>query len=255
MVRHVLLAISLAWLVAYPCTHVSAQVATLPDEEYLQYDVVYQWGLLWVKAANGSLSIARDGNQYHAQVIATTTPFADGIMKVRDTLTTTMQAPDLKPIHYKQVSREGKYYQINDINFVYRNDSTIGNTHISRPEKDFSDSFSLGQRGAVFDMISIFYRIRNLPFEQMPIGEITKTYIFSGRQIETLELEYQGIKSIKIGDTEHAAHYIRFFFYNNDGSKKSDKISAWISTDDFIPLQLEGKLPIGSMKVRLNSRK
>lgn len=216
---------------------------------------MYQWGILWVKAANGTLSIARDGDKYNAQVTATTTPFADGILKVRDTLTTTMQAPDLKPLHYKQISREGKYYQINNIDFVYRNDSTIGNTIITRPESNFSNHFTIGQQGDVFDMISIFYRIRNLPFDTMTIGQITKTHIFSGRQIETLELEYQGVKKIKIDDTEYAAHYIRFFFYNNDGSKKSDKISAWISTDDFIPLQLEGKLPIGSMKVRLNGRK
>lgn len=231
-----------------------AQGQALPDNESLQYDIIYQWGLLWVKAADGTLSISRDGDLYHAQVTASTTPFADGIMKVRDTLTTTMQSPHLMPLRYKQISREGKYYQVNEIDFVYRNDSTVGNTHIYRPTGHLDDKFSLGRQGDVFDMISIFYRIRNHSFDTMQVGEVIKTYIFSGRQIETLELEYQGIKSIKLDDKEYPAHYIRFFFYNDDGSKKSDKISAWISTDDFVPLQLEGKLPIGSMKVRLSGR-
>ncbi len=233
----------------------SAQNTTPIADEHLQYDVIYQWGILWVKAADGSLSIVREGDRYKAQVIASTTPFADGIMKVRDTLTTVMQAPDLYPISYKQVSREGKYHQVNEINFVYRNDSTIGDTHITRPGKDYSKQFTIGKEGAVYDMISIFYRLRNLSYATMNVGDVIKTYIFSGRQIETLELEYQGIKAIEIGDTEYQAHYIRFFFYNEDGSKKSDKISAWVSVDDFIPLQLEGKLPIGSMKVRLRDRK
>lgn len=249
------MAISILALILSSSINSSAQNRALPDDESLQYDVIYQWGALWVKAANGTLSITRDGDLYHARVTAATTPFADGIFKVRDTLTTTMQAPQLMPLRYKQISREGKYYQINDIKFVYRNDSTIGNTHITRPKNNLSDNFSIGQKGDVFDMISIFYRIRNLPFDTMQVGQVIKTYIFSGRQIETLELEYQGIKSIELDDKEYKSHYIRFFFYNNDGSKKSDKISAWLSTDGYVPLQLEGKLPIGSMKVRLRDRK
>lgn len=247
--------ISALCLLLFLPTTVSAQNTQPITDETLQYDIIYQWGILWIKAADGTLSIRRNGDNYHAQVTATTTPFADGIMKVRDTLTTIMQVSNLKPLNYNQISREGKYHQINNVQFIYCNDSTIGKTHIVRPGKDYDKTFTIGKQGEVYDMISIFYRIRNLPFETMQTGNIIKTYIFSGKQIETLEIEYQGIKEIEIDDTKHQAHYIRFFFYNENGSKKSDKISAWISTTDFIPLQLEGKLPIGSMKVRLSDRK
>ena len=42
---------------------------------------------------------------------------------------------------------------------------------------------------------------------------------------------------------------MRFRFYDTSGKKTSDNISAWISTDSRrIPLKVEGKLALGSMK-------
>lgn len=251
--RHYLAHISIAILLL--CTPASsmAQYHIMPDKEHLEYDVIYHWGVIWIKAATGSLSIERSGELYNATVTAVTTPFADGIMKVRDTLNTVMRAHDLMPLHYQQISREGKLYRVTDVEFIYRNDSTIGRTTMSYPLEGEFSSFDLSRNGDTFDMISIFYRLRQLPFNDMQAGDMIKTYIFSHRQIETLEVEYHGIQPIIIDDKEYSSYYIKFFFYNEDGSKKSDKISTWLSIENCIPLQVEGRLPIGSMKVQLRN--
>ena len=108
--------------------------------------------------------------------------------------------------------------------------------------------------GDAYDMLSIFYRVRQLPFYNMQVGDIFSKPIFSGRNIEQLDIEYMGTDTVEVMEKPCAAYYLRFWFYDREGKRTSDKISAWLSVDDYIPLQLEGKLPVGSMKVILVSR-
>ncbi len=186
---------------------------------------------------------------------AATMPFADKFFKVRDTLTTIMRPTDLLPLTFIKIAREGKHYQIDHVDYIYRNDSTIGTTTITRPLKKFRNQLPLTVQGSAFDMLSIFYHVRQLNLGKMQPGDIFHTPIFSGDDIELLDIVYQGIENVSINKVEHKAYYIKFRFYTSDGKKTSDNISAWLDVNDLIPLQLEGKLPIGAMKVILTSRK
>ena len=109
--------------------------------------------------------------------------------------------------------------------------------------------------GDAYDMLSIFYRVRQLPFYNMKAGDVFSKPIFSGRNIEQLDIEYLGTDTIEVMEKPCAAYYLQFRFYDRQGKRTSDRISAWLSVDDYIPLQLEGKLPVGSMKVMLVSRR
>ena len=61
--------------------------------------------------------------------------------------------------------------------------------------------------------------------------------------------ELLGQEILKQNKKEYSTYKLRFRFYDRTGKKTSDKISAWISTDNKrIPLKVEGKLPLGSMK-------
>lgn len=225
------------------------------EEEHLMYDIIYQWGILWKRAAVGTLSVVPDGENYRAVMTASTLPFADALFKVRDTLVSEMRAVDLRPLSFTKIVREGKFYQIDKVAYKYRNDSTVGRTVLARPGKDFLEEIQLSVKGAAYDMLSVFYRVRRVPFAQMQPGEIFRTPIFSGRNIEWLDIEYIGVKTVEVRKEERPAYYLRFRFYDLSGKKTSDKISAWISMDTYVPLRLEGKLPVGTMKVVLKEQR
>lgn len=222
--------------------------------EHLTYDIVYHWGIIWKRAAIGTLAIERQSNSYRAVMTAQTLPFADRLFKVRDTLVAEMRAIDLQPQTFVKIAREGRFYQIDSLAYSYRNDSTMGYTVLTRKENDFREEIPMAVEGDAYDMLSIFYRVRQLPFYNMQVGDIFSKPIFSGRNIEQLDIEYMGTDTVEVMEKPCAAYYLRFWFYDREGKRTSDKISAWLSVDDYIPLQLEGKLPVGSMKVILVSR-
>lgn len=255
----ILLAVSvISLIVVFPVSAASQDSDSVSRdlmEEYLTYDIIYQWGILWKRAAVGSLSVVPSGKNYVAVMTASTLPFADAIFKVRDTLVVEMRGVDLSPLSFKKVAREGKFHQIDCVSYEYRNDSTLGHTVLTRPGQDFLQEIELSVGGVAYDMLSIFYRVRSLPFAQMQPGEIFRAPIFSGRNVEWLDIEYMGLSTVEIKKEKCPVYYLRFRFYDLSGKKTSDKISAWISTDSHVPLRLEGKLPVGTMKVLLKERK
>lgn len=223
--------------------------------EHLTYDIVYHWGIIWKRAAQGTLSIERQSDSYRAVMTACTLPFADRLFKVRDTLVAEMRIVDLQPQSFVKIAREGKFYQIDSLTYSYTNDSTSGYTVLTRPDKEYREVVPMTVEGDAYDMLSIFYRVRQLPFYNMKAGDVFSKPIFSGRNIEQLDIEYLGTDTIEVMEKPCAAYYLQFRFYDRQGKRTSDRISAWLSVDDYIPLQLEGKLPVGSMKVMLVSRR
>ena len=58
--------------------------------EDLNYEIVYHWGLIWKHAASATLSLRNDGDVYRTSLTARTVSWADGVYRVRDTLTCTI---------------------------------------------------------------------------------------------------------------------------------------------------------------------
>ena len=225
---------------------------TTPDmqPEWLSYDVIYQLGFLWKRAATATLQLTEYPDKYTSVLKARTLPFADNIFKVRDTLVSDMQRnKELLPIYYAKLADENGTYRKDEVNYTYDGNSTTGNIRLYRPKRNAIEDYTLTEPGIVYDMLSIFYVIRTFDFRAMEMYQIYNTKIFSGKNLEYLEIEYLGQEILKQNKKEYSTYKLHFRFYDRTGKKTSDKISAWISTDNKrIPLKVEGKLPLGSMK-------
>ena len=218
--------------------------------ELLPYDVIYQLGFLWKRAATATLQLSVKNQSYNAILKAKTLPFADNIFKVRDTLVSTMHRnSQLIPIYYAKLSDENGTYRKDEVNYSYNGSATTGKIRLYRPKRNVIEDYVLTEPGIVYDMLSIFYVIRSFDFKSMKKNQIYKTKIFSGKNLEYLNIEYVGEEILKQNKKEYNTFKMRFRFYDSTGKKTSDNISAWISTDNHrIPLKVEGKLPLGSMK-------
>ena len=91
-IKHLLFALLLAVAVTSP-----ANAFDLPDEEDLNYIVLYKWGLINKDAASATLSLRSDGSDYRAQLAASTLPWADKVFRVRDTLQVRIQEIRMPP--------------------------------------------------------------------------------------------------------------------------------------------------------------
>ena len=198
------------------------------SNEVLNYEVVYHWGVIWKHAADATLTTRKTKDGYFAQLTGKTRSWADKVYPVRDTLKCTMNN-DLKPLQYEKLTHEKDYYARDVIKFSYNYSHT---------------------KAQAYDMVSVFYMLRNLDYDELSRNKNYTTVIFSGKEKEYLTINYKGVETIKMrAGTKRKAHRIDFRFTQEGGKKSSDNLTAWMSTEaDRIPLLLVGKLPVGEVK-------
>ena len=217
------------------------------SNETLNYEIVYHWGMIWKHAADATLSIHKSGNGYKAQLTGKTRSWADKVYPVRDTLKCTLNS-ELKPLVYEKLTHEKDYYARDVVKFSYNYSHT--NAHCTRYRKSGTTTIDLSAKSQAYDMLSVFYMLRNLNYDELARNKNYTTVIFSGKEKEYLTINYKGVESIKMRDgSKRQAHCITFRFTQKGGKKSSDNISVWMATDDSrIPLLLVGKLPVGEVK-------
>jgi len=217
------------------------------NNETLNYEIVYHWGMIWKHAADATLSIHKSGNGYKAQLTGKTRSWADKVYPVRDTLKCTLNS-ELKPLVYEKLTHEKDYYARDVVKFSYNYSHT--NAHCTRYRKSGTTTIDLSAKSQAYDMLSVFYMLRNLNYDELARNKNYTTVIFSGKEKEYLTINYKGVESIKMRDgSKRQAHCITFRFTQKGGKKSSDNISVWMATDESrIPLLLVGKLPVGEVK-------
>ncbi|MBQ7691475.1 MAG: DUF3108 domain-containing protein [Muribaculaceae bacterium] len=239
------------WLCAVACAAASlgwlcGQARTYTSET-LNYQIVYQWGMVWKHAGDATLSIRRSGDGYNAQLVGRTRSWADKVYPVRDTLKCTMNS-QMAPLRYEKLTHEKDYYARDVLQFSYNYSHTSATA--TRYRKSGTSTATLSAKCQAYDMVSVFYMLRNIDFSAMQRGKAQTTVIFSGKEKEYLTIRYQGTENVKLRDgSKRQAYHITFKFTQEAGKKSSDDLDAWLSTDaDRIPLLLVGKLPVGQVK-------
>lgn len=253
MKRHFLIYLIATLLVFFtlPIFEISA---TRFSSESLHYVITYKWGLIHKDAGDATLSLKRNGTNYDLMLAAKTKPWADKFYEVRDTLIGKVRASDFKPLSYSKISHEkGRYYR-DDISYSVNGNTTTGVCKILRTLKngyvDIKDK-KLSATGPVYDMLSVFYYLRLINYDDLHKGKDIKATIFSGSKAESITIKSLGKETIKLRDkSEREAYHIQFTFTTDGKKKSSDDIDTWISTDSkHIPLYLVGKLPVGQVRV------
>ena len=217
------------------------------NNETLNYEIVYHWGVIWKHAGDATLSLRKTNSGYNAQLTGKTRSWADKVYPVRDTLKCTMDK-DLRPLRYEKLTHEKDYYARDVVKFSYNYSHT--SAKCTRYRSSGTTTIDLSAKAQAYDMLSVFYMLRNLDYDELSRNKNYTTIIFSGKEKEYLTINYKGVETIKMRDgSKRKAHRINFKFTQKGGKQSSDDLSAWMSTDDSrIPLLLVGKLPVGEVK-------
>lgn len=216
--------------------------------ETLNYQIVYHWGMIWKHAANASLSIKQTSNGYTSQLVGATRSWADKVYPVRDTLRCYMNS-NLRPLRYEKITHEKDHYGKDIVQYSYNYSDTHAKCTRIRLNKP-TQTINLSCRTQAYDMVSVFYMLRNMNYEALSQSKVYTTIVFSGKRKEFLTIRYKGLENVKLRDgSKRKAYHIVFKFTQDGGKKSSDDIDAWMSEDaSRIPLLLVGKLPVGEVK-------
>lgn len=224
-------------------------------DETVSYKVMYKWGLINKQAGRATITIRRDGNHYQTSLVARSEPWADKFFCVRDTLLGTMETRTLSPVIYQKMSHEGSEDKHDVVRFERRGNTVTGHCTrrvVKKGQLRVDDSRVLTAEGATVDMLSSFYYMRSIPFDKWHAGQQSSVNIFSGKRKEILTFRYHGIEDVKVDGTTYRCYHITFIFTGDGGKRTSDDMDAWITADARrLPVQLEGKLPVGKVRCQI----
>jgi hypothetical protein len=230
----------------------SAQSQAVLVNETLTYDVIYKWGFINKVAGYATMSLRDEGDCYKATVYAENAPWANSIYMLRDTLYTTFTKVGLYPLEYTYIAHEAGKYKKDVLEFSHNGDVFTANVQrfkqSSPKEPVVKSTKHLEANGMTVDMLSAFFYLRSLDFDNMSNGQSVTVNIFSGSKKEKLRITYLGRSQITLNKKNFDTYHINFTFTRN-GKVSSDPISGWMSADSQrIPLKVEGSLAVGKVK-------
>ena len=222
--------------------------------EKLNYVVTYKWGLIQKDAGDVEITRKPKGNNYELRLVAKTKPWADKIYRLRDTLVSVTEKEHYRPLHYTYIAHEKNKYRKDDIKFIYSGPRIKGEAEKYKENKKgeiVRTSSILESDIQAYDMLSVYFFLRDIDYASLKPGETVHATIFSGSKEELLTVRCEGKEQVELRDKSvHEAWHILFKFTQKGGTKSSDDINCWISTKEpHIPLLIIGNLPIGQVRV------
>lgn len=240
-------ALLLAMLTAIPAS------ATEFDNESLHYKVMYKWGLVNKQAGRATLTLKASPDKYYTSLTARSEKWADRFFMVRDTLKGEIMRDGFKPVIYQKRSHEGGDHKHDVVRYVYNGARVTGQctrkAWDNKGKMTRNEERTLEAYGTTVDMLSSFYYMRNLPYQNWKEGHVVTVNIYSGKRKELLTIKYLGTENVKYDKKSFRCYKIRFQFTSDGRNKTSDDMDAWISVDtQRIPVKLEGKLKVGTVR-------
>lgn len=239
--------------------------------EQLEYNIFFQMGFIHVKAGYGLLSFTKETNkngktEYHGQLAGKSLSIVEHIMKVRDTLDCYFNQ-DMVPLGFRKGTHEGSYNAI--VNYFYspcwRNASApqrlnnVDSTQVvlkrwRKKGKDAAEKnvVNFTNNGIAYDMLSVFYSVRHLDYDNMKKGKKMQFICYDGIKQQTINVEYRGVEKCELRNGKNYNTFLIHLTFNTKGQDDTP-LKVWLAkTPDHRPMKaIIGLKRIGSIKCEI----
>ena len=252
----------IALLLLLTATHAGAQCTfrntAFKSNEFLSYNLYYNWKFVWVKAGTASMSTVRSnyhGRQaYRASLTTRGNNRVDDLFVLRDTLLC-YSSRELEPLYFRKGAREGKRYTVDEVFYKYAGNRQHLRLH--RQKNDGTHDWkNVTTDECSFDMLNIFLRARSFNPEGWRKGYEVKFPIADGRKTTDAKIKYLGKTTIK-ADNGVKYRCLQLSYMEKEKDNKFKEIVRFYVSDDanHIPVRLDMFLRFGSAKAFLVSSK
>ena len=185
---------------------------------------------------------------YNVRVEARTSKLLDFIWKMRDTITSTMEAQGLTPSRFTFSQRENRKV----IDTVAHFDHRTKRWSVRRDEKRKVKQYEFDQPMNTLDPITAIYLARSQDFK---VGDHLFFHIFGGKYRYLLDLEVERRETIRTRSGSFEAFKIvpRIKNVEKEGyAQRLNEAAIWISADERrIPLMMSSKIVFGSIYMEM----
>ncbi|MFO0754233.1 MAG: DUF3108 domain-containing protein [Thermodesulfovibrionales bacterium] len=214
--------------------------------ERLRYD------LTWTGIKTGEAVLeARDHGQY-VQFISTaeSAKWVSFLYPVEDAVTSTVRRGEDSgggfigvPYRYRITLQEGKYRRDKEILFDYPAGKITHINHLKREVQAFP------VKGMVFDPLSCFYYLRNLP---LVVGKSVYIDLFDNKKTYALEVQVVRKETVRTPAGTFPAFVVKPLMKSEGIFHRKGDILIWLSDDERrVPVQVKTRVALGSVKAVL----
>jgi len=169
----------------------------------------------------------------------------DWFFKVRDKYETYIDQEGIYPHLFKRDVDEGGF-KINQEYKFYQHKNLIDNG--KEQVKDVPNY--------VQDMLSSFYYARTLDYNNAKKGDVFTIYSYVDNEIYPIKIRYKGIKTVSIRTGKYKCYLFNPVVQTGRVFKHEDDCNFYITCDqNKIPLLIEAKLMVGSIKMEISGYK
>ncbi len=235
----------------------NSMVTSFNPGEVVTYQAYYNWGFIWIHAGDIKFSVDqkpyKNKKVYQFEAIGNTVPSYDWAYKVRDKYQSYVDMETFSPLLLIANTNEGGTSDCQTYVFSYTNKKIYVDSQTSKkPETKDSVYFS----NCVYDVLSGIYYCRNINFSSYKINDKIPFSLIIENKIYPLYIRYLGKDIIKIHEDKQQFRCIKFSVLLVAGTifKGGEDMTVYVTDDDNrIPVLVEAKILIGSVKAYLNT--
>ena len=249
------LLLSLGMSTAYAQSACGIENKAFKANEFLTYELYFNWKVVWVKVGSASMSTVQSTYNgtpcYRVSLTTRGNNKLDNIFVMRDTLLSYCDMHSLAPLYFRKGALEGKRYYVDELWYSYPNNRSKVKMHRIDAdgeqhwqEKTYTD--------CIYDMMSIFLRARNFNASTLKKNDIIPLPITDARHASNSWLKYLGKDNFKIEGSNERFRCLVFSFIERENNKNHELIRFYVTDDaNHIPVRLDLNLSFGSAKVFL----
>ncbi len=231
---------------------------TFTDGESALYEVMYNWGPIWVNAGTVTFSAKKEmfaGKEcYHLKSTGQTYSSYDLFFKVRDYYDSWIDPITFKSFSFQRMIYEGGYTLVNTIRFDPLSQAAYSNTK-SNNNPVRKDTLYPGK--CAFDMLSAVYYTRTLDLRNLDPDVRVPVTVIIDDSIFHLYIKYIG-KEMVAGHDGQKYRCVKFSVKMVEGTifKGDEDVLVWVTDDENkVPVYIEAKILVGTVRAYLKEIK
>lgn len=233
-----------------------AQKADLPykNGESLTYVVTYRWAAINTDVGEAVTNLSYSNGMFHSVITGKTYKFYDIIFKVREHFESKFFEDPIRPHYFYRDTHEGKYRIKNT--FHFDKDTNLIRATIQKYDRTPVDSLLTGS-GNTMDIPSLFYKVRTIDFDSIPIGVQQPISFAIDDDVYNFYYIYKGkeVKKVKGLGTFNTLKFAVRLVAGSVFTGKDD-MTVWVTDDqNKVPVLFESPILVGKVQGRLVSFK
>lgn len=235
------------------CGGANAQSLPLHDNERVDYELYFKWGLIMSRAGMATLSVQdepfREQPGWHYSLLFRTTGVIEKVYRMRDTMDC-HYSKEPKLFFCSKRTNEGNYYSVDNLDFRYGSEKEVAIHSLRYNLNTTKIDTTILSREPVFDMLGSTMYLRSLDWPQMMMGDEFPFVCAVGRDLVNIRFRYTGQEIVEHKDANYRTRHFVIDIYDEAFSQAKEAAEVWIGDDDnHIPVKIRAKLKIGAAEV------